>query len=329
MIAKKQTAINSPNIGQQFFSLRIQNEDITGRLFCPFEARTNPFIREVQGYGKAWALTHGMVEEGHHLCTKLDMGAIDNLCAYSYPDANLEELKMAIKWVTWLFVLDDDMDYEETEIGKKPTEMIARNSNLISILEGSAFNDGSGLANGLRNFYNDAIEKRLSLFPFIKTAKSYLSTCVWEADNRVRSEKPLSQVYERMRLKGGAAHSVFEVGFLMDKTNISTRLRENALFETMVEFANLAVCLVNDIFSCKKELKEGVVENLVILLQSENRSTFLAAICETVDRNDKCVQSYLALKESLHLIAEEPALKILEDWIIGNLRWSMESQRYR
>lgn len=325
----KQISLYDIPTGYTPFSLTIQNEDISGHIYCPFSSRTNPFINEVQGFGQAWALEKGMVHEGSHLLRKLELGAIDNLCAYSYPDASLEELKMAIKWVTWLFVLDDDMDYEETDIGKKPLVMRIRNQGLISVLEGSLFNDNSGLTNGIRDFYNDAVTRGICLQPFIKTAKSYLSTCVWEADNRARSQKPLSGVYERMRLKGGAAHSVFEVGFMMDSTRISSHLRENALFETMSEFANLAVCLVNDIFSCKKELKEGVVENLAILLQSENGSNFCDAITETAKRSNRCVESYLALKESLHLAENDPALTILEDWIVGNLRWSMESQRYK
>lgn len=330
MIFKKQTAIANTPVGHMPFSLKIKSESITGTLFCPFEPRTNLFIQEVQGFGKMWALEKGMVHEGdRHLCLKLEMGAIDNLCAYSYPEASLDDLKMAIKWVTWLFVLDDDMDYEDTEIGRAPEIMAIRNEQLISILEGNEVHDTSGLAEGLRDFYKDISAKELPLDPFIKSARDYLSTCVWEADNRKESQRPLSGSYERMRLKGGAAHSVFEVGFLMESTRIPRKLRTNALFSTIAEFANMAVCLVNDIFSCKKELKEGVVENLVILLQLEESSTFAEAILETSKRSNKQVESYLDLKANLHALSTEPSLQILEDWIVGNLRWSMESQRYK
>ena len=76
---------------------------MTGTIKC-FVVIVVPFlfIQEVQGFGKMWALEKGMVHEGdRHLCLKLEMGAIDNLCAYSYPEASLDDLKMAIKWVTW------------------------------------------------------------------------------------------------------------------------------------------------------------------------------------------------------------------------------------
>jgi len=329
MLYNKKTAVSQSPAAHVSFSLNIKGESIIGSVYCPFESRVSPFIEQVQGFGKAWALEKGMVHDGHHLATKLDMGAIDNLCAYSYPEASLDDLRMSIKWVTWLVVLDDDMDYEHTDIGKQPERMASRNEQLLEILEGKEIQDDSGLAEGLRDFYRDASVKDIPLTHFIASAHAYLSTCEWEADNRKDAQRPLSSSYERMRLKGGAAHSVFEVGFLMDNTHVSSKLRKNALFGTVSEFANMAVCLVNDIFSCKKELKEGVVENLVILLQLETDSTFADAILETANRCDRQVASYLDLKASLHALSEEPALKILEDWIIGNLRWSMESQRYR
>ncbi len=78
MFFNKKMAVSQIPVGHVPFSLKIQHEDIDGLLFCPFESRTSPFIAEVQGFGKSWAMMHGLIEAGTHLYEKLEMAAVDN-----------------------------------------------------------------------------------------------------------------------------------------------------------------------------------------------------------------------------------------------------------
>jgi len=113
----------------------------------------------------------------------------------------------------------------------------------------------------------------------------------------------------------------------MKGLDLPKALCEDSVFDSMLEFAAFTMDSVKDIFAADSMLKCGQKENWVILIASEKNSTFSAAIREACEQNERDLAGYNGLKKTLRTFQSHPAIGSLENAMLGQLRWALETQQ--
>jgi hypothetical protein len=89
----------------------------------------------------------------------------------------------------------------------------------------------------------------------------------------------------------------------------------------------------NDLFTYEKEIIQGEVHNLVLVLMNERRLTIAEAVAQTIALHDDEVRRFLQEVEQLPSFGLDHAdvqryVEMLRCWIRGHLDWAHETGRY-
>ena len=87
-------------------------------FFCPFQSQINENVEAVHRYTLQWAVDTGLVVQGDRRYQRLEQARFAWLTSLTQPYSQLEDLKLAADWHTWLFAHDDVVD--ATAVGCNP-----------------------------------------------------------------------------------------------------------------------------------------------------------------------------------------------------------------
>lgn len=257
------------------------------------------------------------------------------LCAYCYRHINLKELILTIDIITFLFCYDDFVDNLRNDISIRPKIIEKCNKKLFEILfEGKKPNHSNPIERALYDITNRILqEKQDPKYVFLEF-KNYFSSIKSEINNRKCNYLPNVKDYLKLRQFTGGVYFAFEIGYLTSGIAMHNNLRNNYLIKKMLKHANNYICVVNDLFSFKKEYTSKLTDNYVYITHVKKQISIEEAIYETIEFLEEEFKRY---EETVKKIVDQNCfndpnvskqINIVNHWIRGNIDWSMNTARY-
>ncbi len=310
------------------------NEFTLPELYCPFSYQINKYVDVLEKHALEWVLKYNLlIDESYYqyFCKS----KIFLLIAGSYPYCELEELKVANDWLTWMIFLDD---YYDTPHFKNQPELITKLHNrFFEILNGSEITiqdtPYSLALNNLRKRTLQIGSAKWFNF-FVCTLSEFLDGCVQEASNRAKGILPDVETYIILRRLTGGMGPLFELIEFCNHLEIPYLLRENVFFKKLKMMSNNIICWCNDIYSTPKELKIGDPHNLVLLLKNHKEISLKHAITQVSEMHDQEVRKMIELESTVPCLGQELDDELakyilgIHAWVASHFHWYSHSGRY-
>ncbi|MBK8239646.1 MAG: hypothetical protein IPK74_29335 [Deltaproteobacteria bacterium] len=304
-------------------------------LFVPFVSRINPAVDEADARSVEWALVAGLVNPVG--VARLRAARFAWLSSRAYPTAPVEGLVLVSRWNLWLFAHDDACD--AAAIGRDPAAMSRLYARLVPVLRGGPVDAADPpLAVALHDLVAGifAVARPAWQARFAAAVETYFEGCLWEARNRAARRTPGLQEYIHMRRAAGAVQTAIELIEVCEELVLDDEMLDHLDVSALAVMCNDVVCWTNDLASLPKEIAEGNVHNLVVVLQHERcRGNWAHAVALAQQQLDARVREFIALADNLPCFGAPRDAELaryvenLRAWMRGNLDWAMESGRYR
>ncbi|MEV0186444.1 terpene synthase family protein [Streptomyces sp. NPDC050625] len=243
--------------------------------------------------------------------------------------------QISVDSLLWLFIFDDTYCDEGTH-SADPAAMSLLVARLLRIAE-------TGTSPAVMTAHEKAfldLRRRIAatasptqLMRWIDALRSYLAYQAWEAAHRARGTRPETDAYLTARIANGSMPVCCAVLDITSGFEVPAQEMNRTDVRALTEMCCALVGLDNDIMSHWKEtLRCGDGINLIDVLAADNACTPEEALPMAIAIRDRILTRYLQLRETTEgrLGAEgERYLKLLDQWIRGNLDWGLGSGRYR
>ncbi|MBE9005115.1 terpene synthase [Fortiea sp. LEGE XX443] len=302
-------------------------------LYCPFPSQINKYVDSLEESAIEWVFRFNLMTDDltyqRFLKAKFYM-----LVALVYPYCQLEELKVANDWMSWVFIWDDQCDM----LHLKPEVLTIFHQRFIQILNGAELTSQdipfSHALSDIRQRMLQLDNKNLFNY-FIHTFEDYFDGCEQEANISIQKITPNVETYMNIRRSTIGVETSLALTEFCDKLNISDFLRNHEILKKLKRMTTNIICWSNDIFSFPKEVAIGHVHNLVLILHYQQKISLSAAVDIVVEMHNKEVRNMIELEASIPSLGEDLDTKVakyvlgLHAWINGHLEWYSYSGRYQ
>ncbi len=298
-------------------------------LHCPIAGACSSHALAVTEATLAWAASTGIVtsERG---ASKLRASRIGWLVARAFPRANLEGLQIAADWTALFCLLDDRCE------ALSPFELSPALAALLRAFRSGDADPGAdpfALAMASLAARMSALSTPAWTARFSDRLEALFVGFTWEATHRAAGARPDLASYLDLREITVGLHPQFELFELTDGVALPEALLARPELAAMRSASALAVGLANDIFTCEREMREGEVHNVVLVLMHREGLSLGEAVARAVALHDERVRSLVAMSSSLPSFGERDGdarryAAMLCDWVRGHLDWARETGRY-
>ncbi|MBD2209080.1 terpene synthase family protein [Nostoc linckia FACHB-104] len=304
-------------------------------LYCPFPTRINHHVEVLADYSMEWVLRYKLMDR-ESLYKKFSKAKFYLLSAGAYPDCQLEELKIANDVISWLFIWDDQCDV--SDLGKKPELLNSLCNRFIEILNGAELTpDDLPLGFALKNIRQRIINRgNIAFFHhFVHNFEDYFYGCIEESNNRAKLIIPDLQQYIEIRSSNAGAALCLNLIEFCNRVTIPYKLRNNSILKSLTQMTINILGWSNDIFSAQREMANGEVHNLVVILYSQQKKSINEALKAAAEMHDLEVKKLTELSANMPSFGTEVDAEVtkyisgLYSWIRGNLDWYAHSERYQ
>lgn len=312
-------------------------------LYCPFPPAISPHAEEVQEHTVRWASSLGLLGPDGRSIGSFRAAAMGRLAARTYPRMEPEELSLVSNFYAWLFFRDDERD-EATEVGRSPTGLSAGDRRLLEVLGGADPAGGDGPMARAALDLRERLDRRpggaagsgtLPRRRFLRALAEHLQGTVWEARNRAEGVVPDPATYVRMRRLTGGLSTVTALAEILEGGSLPGHAREHPTVRRLTAASDNAIGWANDLFSLQKELANGDVHNLVVVLARHEGICLGEATLRVARMHDEEVRAFEAAERrlpSFGAVADRALGRYvgsLRDRVRGHLDWTRESGRFR
>ena len=322
-------------------------------LYVPFPVTINPHLGTARAHSIEWSRGMGMLDalpgvEDSGLWDEEQLAGFDfPLCAaILHPDASSPELDLSSEWLTWGTYGDDffpsvfgaarDMAgakafnarlplFMPLDLTPTPPPLNPVERGLADLWQRSA----RPMSANARRQFRAAVE-------------DMTGSWLWELANHIQNRIPDPVDYFEMRRKTFGADLTISLRQLTPGREIAPHIYRTRPMLRLASAASDCGCLINDLFSYRKEIEvEGELNNAVLVLQNfldidAQPAHQVAAdlLASRVHQFEHIVATELPpLYDELALDAAtkrilEGYVQGLENWMAGILRWHQESRRY-
>lgn len=303
-------------------------------LYCPFPSALHPAVERIHENAFQWMQYYGYLDSERAI-RRFHAGKFAWVTSRAHPHAAEDRVLLVATWMSWLFLLDDLCD--EADLGKDPRRLRALHERVLNVLHDTPTADApDDLIRGLRDVWS-AIRDHSSaawVDRFVASFEEYADGCLWEADNRACDNIPSLKEYIRNRRKTSALYIFFDLIEFADEVTLPVGVLEHEAIRELRAMANDGVAWFNDIVSLEKELKNGDIHNLVIVLQNEEGLSLQSAVDRAADIFNARVHEYAAAETRRPRFEPDVERQLeryldgLRYWVRGNVDWSFETGRY-
>ncbi|KAI1794414.1 terpenoid synthase [Ganoderma leucocontextum] len=296
---------------------------------CPYPLRVNPQCQLASTESKQWLLRGCRLKKKKRAAFHGLKGGL--LTAMCYPLAEYDELRVCCDWINYLFHLDnicDEMDDRTT---------VSTASEIIGALrDPHGFRASSAVGRLTQSFWGRMIatasqgaQKR-----FIETFELFFHAVTQQAKDRASGNIPDLESYIAMRRDTSGCKPCWALIEYANNLDLPDFVMEHPIVLALGEAANDLVTWSNDIFSYNVEQSNGDTHNMIVVVQYQERFELQEAVDYVGDLCLGCIDRFEALRAALPSwgpeIDEQLQVYIdgLGDWMIGNLVWSFETERY-
>lgn len=304
-------------------------------LTCPFPSAINPYATNAQQATIAWARRLRLLQRdtAYRRLNRLQYGM---LMARAYPLAASETLQIVTDWSTWLFLLDDQCD--EAGMGHNPEQLEHLHTQFLTVLQGIPPGQGAApLAHALWDLHTRILAHAPEGWQgrFRRSVRQYFTANVWEATNRRQRKIPDAESYCAMRLFTSAVYPCLLLIELTEGLRLPLEVCDHPDVQRLTTMTNNVISWSNDIVSLEKELRQGDVHNLALILSHEQNLSLQAAVNRVAALHDAEVYAFIALARRLPSFTSmvnadlERYVSGLCFWMRANLDWSLGAVRYQ
>ena len=304
-------------------------------LYCPFPSAINQHCEAAYQHTFEWVRSFNLLEE--LAFQKLFAANFHILIARAYPNVSLKALEILTDFMYWGTLLDDV--FEKTSTSKQLEILELEQVRLLDILKGAELTEADMPA----AFAWRDIVQRLHQLPcvtlewmlyFEKHMEDYYQAVRWEALNNSQGIMPDIATYIEIRQLVFGIYPFLDMILIADCIPLPPEAIERPVVKRMVLAAINAMAWANDIFSFKREIKEGMLQNLVVVLQHKYQIPLEKALKHAIELHDAQVQNFIDLSVQLPSFGAEIDSNLqryvlaLRFWMRGHVDWMIESPRY-
>lgn len=311
-------------------------------MYVPFELRLSPHLDAARENAVTWAHEFGILSEG--VWDEQTLHDVDlALCAAGLqPNDSLEELDLGTQWLVWGTYGDDfyprvfNRDYASARVGTNRLKaLLPVELSVPSVLPANALE--RGLADlWVRTAGPMTLPQRRQ---FRHAVETMLDSWLWELDNHRMNRVPDPVDYVEMRRSTFGSDLTMSLARMSHLDALPEQVYRTRPVQSLESSAMDAACLLNDMFSYRKEIEfEGEVHNAVLVVRN-----FLGC---SQERAFEVVNDLMTarVKQFEHVVEHElPALvtdfglaedalesyvQELRDWLAGILNWHQNCHRY-
>lgn len=293
-----------------------------------FNGAISPYADEIQKSTINWGKEFGFLY-GENL-PKYDKQSIAYLASRAQPYDSFRDVRLTSDYLLLFCILDDYSDKSKDE-----NEFEKYSNKIISIFNGDINYIEDPFLSGWEDWWErikvgTTIEWQDQI---IKSIKSCLKSIIWEIKNQKNGCVPEVESYIEKRQNSGSVFVCFDLiergggMFIPSKTSMS-------LLKELITSANKIANWTNDILSLDKEIKDGEVHNLVIIIQNQNDNTIEEALKQTKKIMELEIDNFYRIKDKLFKFNKPFDSNIikfisrLEIAIRGHYEWSVRTKRF-
>ncbi|WP_086788719.1 terpene synthase family protein, partial [Crossiella equi] len=275
-----------------------------------------------------WALSSGLLPD-ERVERRFRNARFGECAALCYPDAT--DLLVYAKWMTWLFVADDEFDENRApEHGG-----IDRGVLGYLPLDGApAWEPTSAVTAALVELWREiaAPMPRPLQERFREHTEEYCRSYAEPLAKARTGQAPHLQDYVDLRRRSGAVETCVDLIERQPQAYLHPVLATAPAVTALRLAANDVICWTNDVLSVGKEVSHGELNNLVAVLQGGSGMNWPAAVSSAAAMTSARTKEFDELAEALMTEHPEPAVRAFVDgikvWISGSLVWHLDSPRY-
>ncbi|WLG46840.1 terpene synthase family protein [Pseudomonas sp. FP1740] len=279
-----------------------------------------------------WLTSLGINQDGPVLARYKKIN-VPLLAAMTHQCSTVEGLSTAHRFLSWLFILDDQFDESSPAKNYALLQVVVNNVKRVLAGEPVVEHSHAGLFRGLADVWSDlaCITSPHWQSRFTQHIIDFLDAYAWECDNRRDNRVPSVEEYLAWRQATGAVLPCFDLliptlGIELDELDFS--VHELGVLEFL---ACEIITLSNDLVSYHKEIKAQDFHNLVTIYTRDGFSTQSAMerVVQKIELDiaefDRVAKLQLSVRPNVNLVRYISGLK---NWTTSNFYWSTVSARY-
>ncbi|KAI0261488.1 terpenoid synthase [Gloeopeniophorella convolvens] len=298
-------------------------------LSTPFKGSTNPHYTKAAAESRAWINSYNIFADRKRAF--FIQGCNELLVAHTYPHAEYEEFRTICDFVNLLFVVDEVSDDQNGADARRTGEVY------LNAMKYPGWTDGSKLAKITGEFRERLTRTSgpCSFRRFLKHCEDYIDGVGREAEYRERGEVLDMESFKHLRRENSAIRLCFGLFEFSLGIDLPDEVFENPVFQNLYWAAADMVCWANDVYSYNMEQAKGHTGNNIVTVLMKAKGCDLQAASDYVgEYYAGLMERYLANREQLPTFGPEVDadvrryVRAMENWPIGNLEWSFETNRY-
>ncbi|EHK18342.1 uncharacterized protein TRIVIDRAFT_225657 [Trichoderma virens Gv29-8] len=274
------------------------------------------------------------------------------LAACCYPYSEWEELKAAAAFLVWVFTWDDIIDHGEDDSGIISNADLARIfceqslDHIKSKLELDDCYQGRALAQPLPSMtmFDHVAEPLTATWNQTQTQRlyneieHYVNCCLVEHIQQEDDSIPSQEEFTKMRFGTSGITPGIAICEFTRNVSLPNEIVESAPMKTIWREITRLCMMINDIYSCQKELRSGVIQNIIPVIAyasgTDDISTatqeFMHIFQTSVTTFEEAFQVLKALAYPDPNLSEDIQKYIQNCQTIttGLLEWMLSSERY-
>ncbi|KAI5122525.1 hypothetical protein M0805_005252 [Coniferiporia weirii] len=294
---------------------------------CPFPWKSNEHFSQANSESTDWVLSYGIfanTKRAHFITTN---GAL--LGAHTYTYTNAEVLRTCSDFLNLLFTLDEISDDQDVK-GVRETR-----DAFVNAMNGK-YDESSVVSRFTRDFMkrlsNGSPEFRKR---FIKHCTDYIDTVLPEADLRAQDKVLSLEEYVHHRRENGGVRPCFDLFEYAFNVALPDEVFEDPAFMRAYFAAVDMIGWSNDAYSYAAELARGLEGNNSLTILMRTKGLSLNEAMDYVEVQFKeFMDTFISSKAEIRSYGPEVDAAIrsyifgMEQWVIGNIMWSFDTQRY-
>ncbi|EAU85540.1 hypothetical protein CC1G_06441 [Coprinopsis cinerea okayama7 len=295
---------------------------------CPLQDATNPWYKQAAAESRAWINSYNIFTDRKRAF--FIQGSNELLCSHVYAYAGYEQFRTCCDFVNLLFVVDEISDDQNGQDAR------ATGRIFVNAMRDAHWDDGSILAKITHEFRERFVRLAgpKTVRRFADLCESYTDCVAREAELRERNQVLGLNDFIALRRQNSAVLLCYSLVEYILGIDLDDEVYEDPTFAKAYWAACDFVCWANDVYSYDMEQAKGHTGNNVVTVLMKEKDLSLQEASDYIGREcEKQMRDYLEAKSQLLQSTDLPqeAVRYIEAlgyWMVGNLVWSFESQRY-
>ncbi|CUA75792.1 Alpha-muurolene synthase [Rhizoctonia solani] len=314
------------------FPSQVRLPDILGYTRKAFATKYNPHQLQVEPDSYKWFDSYGIIpDHKRQIFLAAGLGLMTSMC---YPDTDLENFRITLDFVLWLFTFDDMTD--AGALDDVETMKLAINLIMKVLRDPETPAPKFKVAAALRSCFN-RMRSNSSLSTIQRTIEAidfYTQAVLQQKINRADDRVPTIEEYIKLRRDTSAMRIAFVGIEYALRLALPQEVHDDPIVMELALAGNDILTWANDIYSFPIETSRGDTHNFVCVAMWNNDLDLENAIAYVDQMTRNRLQEYIDAKAKLRSFGtdiDEQVLRYIqgiEHCVQGFLEWTFMTPRY-